>query len=72
MPINAVSIVALVIAAYWGLALLRTRNRPADWRSPTIAPLPSFSRDTYTLIGFLGVAAALAVAVVAAIILPPK
>jgi hypothetical protein len=72
MPINPVSIVALVIAAYWGVALLRTRNRPAEWRSPTIAPLPSFSRDTYTLIGLVGIVAALAVAVVAAIILAPN
>jgi hypothetical protein len=68
MPINPVSIVALVIAAYWGLALLRTRNRPAEWRSPTI---PAFSRDTYMLIAAVGVVAAFAVAVWAAVILGP-
>jgi hypothetical protein len=71
--VHPVAIVAIVIAAYWTVALVRTRSRPKDWRWPPadgLASAPiSLSRSQYMLVATAGIVASLIVVVYSMIVL---
>lgn len=68
---NPVSVIALLIAAYWATSLVRTWHRPPEWRSPSRNGVAGFSRDAYFAVAILGLVTSVAVAVGAVLIIGP-